>query len=138
MYTGQVIPQIVSTLQVIAFFLVTHPSWCNKKQNCCCSLQYQGRISRTCQFSISVPNMLKLITTLFFIISFRVHIATICLLIRSINLVDIFTKPPSPGYFHELVSKLKLISIHPTHGGRLLKYKLTKRALGLLYCISIA
>lgn len=141
-HTGQVIPQIVSPLQVIAFFLVTHPSWCNKKQivvaHSSTKEEYRvhanfPKVYQTCWGWLPLYSLLS---------TLGYYTATIRLLIRSINLVDIFTKPPSPGYFHELVSKLKLFSIHPTwvwweaveiqinHSGF--------RSIVLLYCISIA
>ena len=33
---------------------------------------------------------------------------------RQKNRADIFTKPLPPSYFHDLIFKLKLVSLHPT------------------------
>uniref|UniRef100_A0A2N9HCN5 Integrase catalytic domain-containing protein n=1 Tax=Fagus sylvatica TaxID=28930 RepID=A0A2N9HCN5_FAGSY len=63
--------------------------------------------------SMSVPSILRLTVTLFVITYYRV-LCNSCSVSSQDQLADIFTKPMPPGRFRDLISKLKLVSLHPT------------------------
>uniref|UniRef100_A0A2N9HDW9 Reverse transcriptase Ty1/copia-type domain-containing protein n=1 Tax=Fagus sylvatica TaxID=28930 RepID=A0A2N9HDW9_FAGSY len=114
MPTGQGTLPTVVPLQGIVFFLVTPLiSWRSKKQS------VVTHSSAEAEYRALADTTAELLWLRWFLQDLSVDCSIAgTLQLRSVSsqdqLADIFTKPMPPGRFRDLISKLKLVSLHPT------------------------